>query len=146
MRLDAIRTLTNAGVPCGVSVAPLIPGLNDHEMPAILEAARDAGASFATWSMVRLPGSGAEVFTEWLARHVSPVKQQTILDRIRELHGGRLNDSRPLVRLRGEGPLAEQTALLFRALARRLGFEGVRPDVTTDAFRRRTPGQLELDL
>ena len=146
MRLDAIRILAEAGVPCGVSVAPLIPGLNDHEMPAILEAARGVGATFATWSMVRLPGSGAEVFTEWLGRHVSPVKQATILERIRELHGGRLNDTRPLVRMRGEGPLAEQTALLFRAVARRLGFAGTRPEVTTEAFRRREAGQLELDL
>lgn len=146
MRLRAMRTLSDAGIPCGISLAPVIPGLNDHEIPSILEAARGAGASFATWSMVRLPGSGAEVFTDWLARHVSPEKQQTILSRIRETHGGKLNDSRPLIRMRGEGVRAEQTALLFRTMARRLGFTATRPEVTTENFRRRSPGQLELDL
>ena len=95
-------------------------------MPAILEAARDAGAQFATYSIVRLPGSGAEVFADWLDRHVSPTKKQTILARIRESHGGTLNDLRFGKRMRGDGERAEQIGQLFHALAKRLGFNRAR--------------------
>ena len=146
MRLRAIRTLADAGIPVGVSVAPVIPGLNDNEIAPILEAARGAGAQFATYSLVRLQGTVADVFTEWLERHVSTVKMDTILARIRESHGGRLGDSRPGVRMTGEGERAAQIGQLFRALSRRLGFEGVRPNVVTTHFRRREPGQLELGI
>ena len=146
MRLRAIRTLADAGIPVGVSVAPVIPGLNDSEIAPILEAARGAGAQFATYSLVRLQGTVADVFTEWLERHVSAVKMDTILARIRESHGGRLGDSRPGVRMTGEGERAAQIGQLFRALSRRLGFEGVRPNVVTTSFLRREHGQLELEL
>jgi len=146
MRLRAIRTLTDAGVPVGVSVAPVIPGLNDWEIPAILKAARDAGAQFATYSMVRLQGSVAEVFTDWLERNVPAVKRDTVLSRIRDIHGGRLSDSRPLVRMTGEGEQAAQIAQLFRVVAKKLGLNRMRPDVTTANFRRLEPGQMELGL
>ncbi len=146
MRLRAVKTLAEAGVPVGVSVAPVIPGLNDAEIPAILEAVRDAGASFATYSLVRLPGSGAAVFEDWLGRHLSPEKAATILGRIRETHGGKLNDLRPLTRMRGDGARAEQIGQLFRVVARRLGLDKVRPDVTTAHFRRPPGPQLELNL
>jgi len=146
MRLRAIRILTDAGIPVGVSVAPVIQGLNDHEIAPILEAARAAGAQFATYSLVRLPGTGAEVFAEWLARNVSEGKKETILARIRESHGGRLNDSRFGTRLKGEGERAAQIGHLFRVLSSRLGFNGMRPDVTTAHFRRREPDQLELEI
>ena len=146
MRLKAMRTLADAGVPVGVSVAPVIPGINDGEIPAILEAAKEAGAQFATYSLVRLQGSGAAVFADWLERNVSAVKKETVLARIREVHGGRLDDSRPMTRLVGEGERAAQIGQLFRTVARRLGFEGMRPDVTTENFRRLEPGQLELAL
>jgi len=146
MRLRAIRVLADAGIPVGISVAPVIPGLNDAEIAPILEAARDAGARFATYSLVRLQGSGADVFAEWLERHVSTVKKDTILARIRESHGGRLGDSRPGLRMTGEGERAAQIGQLFRVLARRLGFEGVRPNVVTTHFRRREPDQLELGI
>jgi DNA repair photolyase len=146
MRLRAVRVLADAGIPVGVSVAPVIPGLNESEIPAILEAAREAGAQFATYSLVRLQGTGADVFAEWLERNVSEVKKDTILARIRESHGGRLGDSRPGVRMTGEGERAAQIGQLFRVLSKRLGFEGVRPNVVTAHFRRREPGQLELGL
>ena len=146
MRLRAVRTLADAGVPVGVSVAPIIPGLNDSEIGPILEAARGAGAQFATYSLVRLQGTVADVFTEWLQRNVSAAKKETILARIRESHGGRLSDSRPGLRMTGEGERAAQIGQLFRALARRSGFEGVRPNVVTTHFRRREPGQLELGI
>lgn len=144
MRLAAIRTLVDAGIPAGVSVAPIIPGLNDHEIPAILEAAREAGAQFATYSLVRLPGSVGEVFTDWLARHVSAESAEKILRRIRDTHGGTLNDRRSGVRLRGEGQLAEQIARLFKVTARRMGLDRMRPEVTAENFRRVDAAQPEL--
>jgi DNA repair photolyase len=146
MRLRAIRTLADAGIPVGVSVAPIIPGLTETEMPAILQAARDAGAQFATYSIVRLPGSGAEVFADWLDRHVSPTKKQTILARIRESHGGTLNDLRFGKRMRGDGERAEQIGQLFHALAKRLGFNRAALKLTTANFRRLEAGQMELGL
>ncbi len=146
MRLRAIRALADAGIPVGVSLAPVIPGLNDSEIAPILEAARAAGAQFATYSLVRLQGTVADVFTEWLERHVSTAKKETILARIRESHGGRLSDSRPGLRLTGEGERAAQIGQLFRALSRRFGFDGMRPHVVTTQFRRREPGQLELEI
>jgi len=146
MRLRAMRVLTDAGIPVGVSVAPVIPGLNDSEIASILEAARDAGARFATYSLVRLQGTVAEVFTEWLDRNVSAVKKEALLARIRESHGGRLGDARPGVRMTGEGERAAQIGQLFRVLSRRFGFEGVRPNVVTTHFRRRESGQLELGI
>lgn len=144
MRLAAIRALHDAGIAAGVSVAPIIPGLNDHEIPAILEAAREAGAQFATYSIVRLPGSVADVFQQWLSRNVSAETAGKILGRIRDLRGGRLNELRPGVRMRGEGELAEQIAALFKITARRMGFSKMRPDVTCAHFRRVESGQMEL--
>lgn len=146
MRLRAVRVLADAGIPVGVSLAPVIPGLNESEIPAILEAAREAGAQFATYSLVRLQGTGADVFADWLMRNVSEAKKDTILARIRETHGGRLGDSRPGVRMAGEGERAAQIGQLFRVLSRRLGFNGMRPNVVTTHFRRREAGQLELGL
>jgi DNA repair photolyase len=144
MRLAAIRALTDAGIPTGVSVAPIIPGLNDHEITDILAAARAAGAQFAAYSLVRLPGSVAEVFSAWLQRHVSAEAAEKVLRRIREIHGGRLNDLRPGVRMRGEGQLAAQIGRLFKITARRLGFNSMRPEITAANFRRIEPGQGEL--
>jgi DNA repair photolyase len=144
MRIAALRALSEAGVPAGVSVAPVIPGLNDHEIPAILEAARDAGASFATYTIIRLPGNVAGVFEEWLGRHLSDEATQKILNRIRDMRGGRLNDLRPRVRMRGEGVQAENISRLFKFTARKLGLTKVRPDITAENFRRMEPGQQEL--
>jgi DNA repair photolyase len=144
MRLQAIRTLRDAGIPAGVSVAPIIPGLNDHEMPAILEAARDAGAVFAAYTIVRLPGSVTSVFQQWLARNVSAEAADKILRRIRDLRGGKLNDLRPGVRMRGEGELADQINRLFKVTARRLGLNRMRPEITGAHFRRVERGQMEL--
>lgn len=144
MRLAAIRALTDAGVPAGVSVAPVIPGLNDHEIPAILAAARDAGAQFAAYSILRLPGSVAGVFQHWLARNVSPETAGKILRRLRDLRGGKLNELRPGIRMRGEGELAEQIGRIFKVTARRLGLDKMRPEVTGEHFRRSEGRQLEL--
>ena len=142
-RLKAIEALTNAGIPAGVNAAPLIPGLNDSELPAILEAAAAHGAKFAGYSIVRLPGSVAEVFEGWLDRH-RPMAKEKILGRIRAAHGGKLNDLTPTTRMRGTGAAAEQTKALFEACRRKFGYPSSAPSLNLSAFRRLTPGQQEL--
>lgn len=142
-RLETIRILTDAGIPAGVNAAPLIPGLNDSEMPAILEAAADHGAKFAGYSFVRLPGAVAEVFGNWLDRH-RPMAKEKILGRIRAAHGGKLNSSEPVVRMRGTGEAAVQWRALFHACCRKHGLATRPPSLNLDSFRRLTPGQGEL--
>ena len=142
-RLEALRRLREAGIPAGVAVAPVIPGLNDHEVPAILEAAAAARAAFATWSMVRLPGAVASIFSEWLDRH-HPMKKEKILNRIREAHGGKLNDSEPGRRMRGQGAMASHIRALFDTTCRRLGLPTTTPEVSAAAFRRPAGPQMEL--
>lgn len=142
-RLQAISELADAGVPVGISLAPVIPGLNDHEIPAILEAAREAGASFASYSMIRLPFSVRDIFTDWLENHF-PERKGMILGRIREMRGGQLNDSRFGVRMSGSGIVADQVRNLFGVAHRRAGFPAHHPELEISHFRRRIPGQLEL--
>ena len=144
-RLGAIKVLADAGIPVGVNVAPVVPGLTDHELPEILEAAADAGASFASYIVLRLPHGVKEIFTDWLERHV-PERKEKVLNRLRELRGGRLYDSRYAVRGRGEGPWAEQVRKLFGVSCARLGLERP-PELSTDAFRRppEPPGP-QMDL
>ncbi len=142
-RLEAMRALADAGVPVGPSAAPMIPGLNDSELPAILAAAKEAGASFAAYTMVRLPGAVAEVFSSWLDRNF-PDRKEKILDRIRAARGGRLNGTAPGRRMRGEGEAAGQLNALFHAVCRKLGLATRPPELSADAFRRALPGQGEL--
>jgi DNA repair photolyase len=142
-RLEAIETLAAAGVPVGVSAAPMIPGLNDHELPKILEAAAGAGASFGFHTMVRLPGAVGPVFEDWLERHF-PDRKEKVLNRIRECHGGALNSTTPRERMRGTGAYAEQVRQMFKATARRVGIRSGPAALKTDGFRRVIPGQGEL--
>ncbi len=146
-RLRAVRELSRAGVPVGVNVAPVIPGLTDHELPSILEAARDAGAVTAGYVLLRLPHGVADLFDAWLERHF-PDRREKVLARLRSLRGGRLNDPRFGTRMRGEGPFADQIRDLFRVTAARLGLDGDRPPLSTAAFHRPhgPGGQTELTL
>ncbi len=144
-RLRALRKLNDAGVPAGISLAPVIPGLNDHEIPAILEAAADHGARFASYTVLRLPHGVKDIFAGWLERHF-PQSREKVLGRVREMRGGgdRLNDSTFGTRMTGEGPVAEEIRTLFRVSARRAGLDGERTRLSTEHFRRLSPGQLEL--
>jgi DNA repair photolyase len=121
-RLRVIETLARAGLEVGVNVAPIIPGLNDQDIPRILAAARDAGAVRAGCVLVRLPGSVKQVFEERL-RASLPLVADRVLHRIRETRGGQLYDPRFGTRGRGEGSYAEMIRTLFEATATRLGFE-----------------------
>ncbi len=132
-RLDAIRKLSAAGIPVGVNVAPVVPGLTDEELPAILEAAAAAGASFASYIVLRLPHGVKSIFETWLEQHV-PLKKDKVLNRVREMRGGKLYDARFAVRGRGEGPWADQIRALFRVTRDRLGLDR-RPALSSAAFR-----------
>ena len=140
-RLAAIRALADAGIPTGVLVAPMIPGLNDHEAPAILAAAAAAGAQFASFVMLRLPLGVAPLFEGWLERHY-PDRKEKVLNGIRARRGGKLNAATFGARMRGEGVQAEQFAQLFRVARQRAGLAESGPELSTAAFRR--PGGTQL--
>lgn len=122
-RLDAISQLAAADIPVRVLMAPIIPGLNEHEIPAVLKAAAEAGARGAGYTVIRLPFAVAPLFEKWLERH-APGQKEKVLGRIRELRGGALYDSTFGKRMKGEGPLAEQIRNLFEVSKRRAGFGG----------------------
>jgi DNA repair photolyase len=115
--------------------APIIPGINDHELPALLSAAADAGAQFAAYTVVRLPGAVAPLFTEWLERNF-PDRKEKVLNRLRSMRGGRLNDPRFGSRMRGEEIFADQIGQLFDISRRRAGIDGSRGSLSTIHFRR----------
>ena len=134
-RLEAIHRLSEAGVPTGVMVAPVIPGLTDHELPAILEAAAKAGARSAGFTPLRLPLGVADLFEQWLDTHF-PERKHKVLGRLREMRGGKLNDSQFGSRMRGKGAYAEQLRGLFHTIYRRAGLNQERVKLSTAAFRR----------
>jgi DNA repair photolyase len=140
-RIAAIETLAAAGIPVGVMVAPVVPGLNDSEIPAILERAAAAGARSASWVLLRLPQPVDRLFDDWLERNF-PDRKERIMGRIRQCRDGRLYDSRFSHRQRGTGVYAEQIRSLFDVAARRAGLLEPLPPLNTSAFRR--PGQMRL--
>jgi len=142
-RLDAIRQLSEAGIPTGVLVAPVIPGLNEHEIPAILKASREAGATQAGMTLLRLPFGVKDIFLGWLETHY-PEAFARVEGRIREIRGGNLNDFRFGSRMKGEGVLAEQIEQLFQVASNREGFGGKSFPLSTKAFRNPQGQQLEL--
>ncbi|MBL9212348.1 MAG: PA0069 family radical SAM protein [Opitutaceae bacterium] len=142
-RLRAIRELAAAGIPVGVMVAPVIPGLTEHEMPAILDAAAQAGATRAAYVLLRLPHSVKDVFLAWLDTH-EPGKKARIVDRLQHLRGGKLNVTDWGARMKGQGIFAEQLRDAFAIHARRAGLNRVPHVLSTAAFRR--PGGEQLSL
>ena len=138
-RLDAIRQLARAGIPVAVMTAPIIPGINDREIPSLLEAARDAGATSAGYVILRLPFQIKALFLEWLARHF-PDRAAHVESLIRGMRDGALYDSRPRVRQRGTGPVAASIDATFKLFKRRLGLTSPMGGINTGAFRRTGPG------
>ncbi len=143
-RLRAIGRLAEAGIPVGVNVAPVIPGLTDREIEAIIAAAASAGADAAFWTMVRLPFEVKELFEAWLQAH-RPGQARHVLSLIRQARGGRLNDPDFGSRMRGEGPFARMIADRFRLAMARHGLGKRQMPMRTDLFRRpMAGGQLSL--
>jgi len=132
-RLATIERLAAAGIPVSVLVAPVIPGLTEHELEAILERARAAGASGAGYLLLRLPGEVAPLFEEWLAAHY-PERAARVLALIRDTRGGRLDEARPGRRMRGSGAVAALIERRFEVAWRRLGFVEP-PPLECAAFR-----------
>ena len=138
LRLDAVARLADAGIPVGVMVAPVIPAITDHEMPAILAAAKKAGAQWAGFVMLRLPWAVGPLFVQWLDEHF-PDRKDKVLNRIRDLRNGKLYDAQWGVRARGTGIYADQTEALFDVACRKVGLNVSREELSTASFRRRTP-------
>jgi DNA repair photolyase len=132
-RLDAVRELSAAGIPTGVMTAPMIPGLNDHEMESILEAASEAGATRAGFTVLRLPLEIKDLFDEWL-RANRPDRAEKVLSLIRQMRGGALYQAEFGLRMRGEGPIAQLLAARFSATVKRLGLNKIRYRLDTLRF------------
>jgi DNA repair photolyase len=134
-RLEAIRTLSTAGIPVAVNVAPIIPGLTDHEIPEILAAAADAGAVGAGYTVLRLPGAVRPIFLKWMEEHI-PDRAGKVRSRLLSLRGGVLYNSEFGKRMRGEGPFAEQIRTMFDVARRRAGLDRPSLELSTAHFRR----------
>ncbi len=134
-RLAAIRELTAAGISVGVMTSPIVPGLNDHEIPRLLEAAAGAGALTAGWTLLRLAQPLDTLFEQWLGQHY-PERLRRVLQRIRECRDGKISDSRFGHRMRGKGAYAQQIDDLFRSAAYKHGLDARLPTPSASAFRR----------
>jgi DNA repair photolyase len=143
-RLETIRALNDAGIPVGVMAAPIIPGLNSHELPSILKAATGVGAQYAGYTMVRLNGQIGEIFRDWLEK-TFPDRANKVWHQIQACHGGKVNDSRFGVRMRGEGPIAESIRSLFAVSVQKYGLNTTKLSLNTDDFNwRADKPQLRL--
>ena len=144
LRLHALRKLSDAGVPVGVSMSPLIPGLNDSEIPTLLKAAYDAGARRAFHVMLRLPLAVRPIFIDWLERE-EPGRAAKVLNTLKGMRDGRLNLTEFGSRMTGTGARADAISRLFDLTMRRLGFTATDLDLSSDHFRRpSSDGQIEL--
>ena len=144
-RLAAIGELAAAGIPVCVMVAPVIPGLTDHEMPAIIQAAAAAGATHAAYQPVNLPLAVADLFTQWLATHL-PDRKDKVLNRIRSMRGGQLSASTFHERMRGHGIFAEQLDGMFQIACQKAGLDGTWPELSVAHFRRPAAAMAQLPL
>jgi len=147
-RLKAMRVLADAGVPVGVLVAPIIPVLTEHEIEAVLEASREAGATIAGYTVLRLPWEVKDLFREWLAEHF-PERAAHVMSIVRGMRGERDNDPDFGTRMHATGPVAQLIRQRFQLAARRLGYVADRRNLLpTNLFQppRRTHPQMSLDL
>lgn len=142
-RLDAIRQLTAAGIPVNVMVAPVVPAITDHEMLKIMERAAQAGAVSAAYTVMRLPHAVKDLFEQWVKTHF-PDRSEKVLNRIRSLRGGKLNDSTFGQRMHGQGIFADQIEQTYRIGVKKFGLNKPRPGLSTAEFRKPPGNQLEL--
>ncbi|MFK7847469.1 MAG: PA0069 family radical SAM protein [Rhodothermales bacterium] len=140
-RLEAIEKLAARGIPVGVMVAPVVPGLTDEELPEIVKAAAERGAKWAHYVMLRLPGAVKELFVDWLGNEF-PDRKQRVINRLRDLRGDELTDKRFGQRMRGKGKWAEIISQLHRNTVKQLGLNKERTMLSLEHFRR--AGQQDL--
>ncbi len=141
-RLEAVETLAKAGIPVGINLAPIIPGLNDKEIPALLKAGADAGASFAHYIVLRLPYSVKEMFFGWIEK-VYPDRKNKIMNLVMDMREGKLNDSAPVTRFKGTGEIAAMINSVFHASCRKNNLSSKSPALSAENFRRVTK-QMDL--
>ncbi len=134
-KLKAINDLSNEGIPVGIMNAPVIPGLNHHEIPEILKKASEAGALNAGYTVVRLNGQVASLFKDWIIK-TFPDRAHKVLHQIEAMHNGQLNDSEWGRRLTGDGNYAEMIAQLFKTAKKKYFSDREMPDLNTNIFRR----------
>ena len=132
-RLEALRALSEAGIPVSVMTAPLIPALNDHEMERILDAAKANGAQDAGYTLLRLPHEVRSIFKEWMLRHY-PDRLEHTMSVLRSMRGGNENDATFGLRMKGSGPYAWQLERRFEIACRRLKLDPIRAPLRTDLF------------
>lgn len=144
-RLRAVEQLREVGVPVNVMVAPIIPGLNDSEIPSVLEAARDAGAMSANYIVLRMPMNVKPIFLEWLER-TQPLNKDRVLSRIRSTRDGKLSDAQYGSRMRGKGEMAEQIKQTFKVFAKKYRLDRKLPPMDFTQFRapRASSGQMSM--
>jgi DNA repair photolyase len=142
LRLKAVEELSKAGIPVSVNMAPVIPGLTDHEIPLLLKAAADAGAKGASYTMLRLPHGVKDLFSGWLDEHY-PTRKQKILNRLRDLRGGKLYNPEFGSRMTGEGVFADYVAEIFSQSLKRYGLDAPSSGLSTAHFTRNA-AQLTL--
>jgi DNA repair photolyase len=142
-RLETISVLAEQGIPVGVNACPIIPGLNDSEIPSILEESSRCGARYAAHTIVRLPNSVKDLFVDWLGREL-PDRAPAILNRIRDVRNGKLTCADFGKRLNGEGQIAESIDQLFQASCRRFHLNETAFSLSSSRFRRTSAAQPEL--
>jgi len=142
-RLKAVKQLTDAGIPVNVMMAPIVPGLTDHEIPKLLEAVANAGAGTAAYVMLRLPYAVKDMFETWLGEHF-PLRKDKVLNRLRSMRDGKLYSSEWGTRMTGKGFYTEQIEALFYASRKRYGLDKKYPSLTTENFRNAADKQMKL--
>lgn len=142
-RLEAVRKLSEAGIPVGVNIAPVIPGITDHEMVSILESAKEAGADFAGYSIVRLPHKVKDMFVEWLEQHY-PDRKNKVVNKVLDIREGKLNNSKWGDRMQGQGSYAEQIRDMFDLQVKKLSLNKHKFNLCADHFIKDTGEQLRL--
>jgi len=142
-RMDTIEKLAGAGIPVNVMLAPIIPGLNDHEILAMAERVSELGAISIAYTVVRLNGDVAEIFEDW-ARKAMPDRADRMLNRIRDCHGGQLNDSRFGKRMKGEGKISEVIAQQFKLARAKFFKDKKKPAYNLELYRQLKHPQMKL--
>lgn len=142
-RLKAIKRLAENNIPVGVNIAPVVPGLTDEELPAILKKAASQGALHAGYGMLRLPGPVEPLFLDWI-KESFPERADKVVNRLKHIREGKLSDNRFGDRMKGQGLFAETVVSLFKITCRRLGLNTTYAALDASCFRRSSPGQAEL--
>ena len=144
-RLEAVRKLSEAGIYVHVNIAPVVPGITDHEIEAIVAAAADCGAKSTSFIPMRLPHEVAPLFEEWLENHY-PDRRSKVMSIVRQMRGGKRNDAEFHSRMRGQGPWAELIRTRLAIASRKAGLNRTKINLRTDLFRRPPIAGSQMDL